>query len=497
MENYPLVSVIIPVYNMEAYLEETVRSVQASTYSSWEVILVDDGSKDQSLAVARRLAEGDPRIHVYAQPNRGVAAARNQAISKALGVYIFPLDADDRIAPDYLEKAIRIAEQDQSVKCVTCRAEFFGDRSGEWKLPAYTRSLLARKNMLPASALFRKSDWERMGGYDESIIAREDWAFWIGVLKDEGEVVRLPDTGLYYRIRGGSKRVLDRSLKKHVIDTLNRKYADFFFRELGGPLRYQRSWSRVINFFSRLVHPVKAFIHPRYAEMGNWLFQLPARFGQEGVCLYKGRNELREVSAGGKTVVVKSYKRPHLFNRLAYAYLRSSKAERAYQYACMFREKGIGTPEPVGYLTRGRAGLFDKSYFVSLKSDCPYTYRDFATRRFTRQTEILQAIGQVTARMHEAGIYHEDYSAGNILFRDDLPEIKIEIIDLNRLSFGKIDLEKGCKNFERLPGCDEMLSVMATAYAEARGFDPQQCLSLIQQYVNEELAYRQKKAQTV
>ena len=277
MEQKPLVSVVIPVYNMEAYLEETVRSVQASTYPSLEIILMDDGSKDQSLAVARRLAEEDPRIHVYTQPNGGVAAARNHAISKASGIYIFPLDADDRIVADYIEKAVEVAEKDSSVKCVTCRAEFFGARSGEWKLPRYTRSLLARKNMLPASALFRKSDWKRIGGYDETIIAREDWAFWIGVLKDGGEVVRLPETGLYYRIRNYSKRVSDRSLKKHVIDVLNQKYADFFFWELGGPLRYQRSWSRVINFFSRLIHPMKAFIYSRYAEMGNWLFQLPAR----------------------------------------------------------------------------------------------------------------------------------------------------------------------------------------------------------------------------
>lgn len=497
MEQKPLVSVVIPVYNMEAYLEETVRSVQASTYPSLEIILMDDGSKDQSLAVARRLAEEDPRIHVYTQPNGGVAAARNHAISKASGIYIFPLDADDRIVADYIEKAVEIAEKDSSVKCVTCRAEFFGARSGEWKLPRYTRSLLARKNMLPASALFRKSDWKRIGGYDETIIAREDWAFWIGVLKDGGEVVRLPETGLYYRIRNYSKRVSDRSLKKHVIDVLNQKYADFFFRELGGPLRYQRSWSRVINFFSRLIHPMKAFIYPQYAEMGNWLFQLPAHFEEEGVCIYKGRNELREVSIGNKTFVVKSYKRPHLLNRFVYAYVRPSKAERACLYARMFREKGIGSPEPVGYLTRGSAGLFDKSYFVCLKSECPYTYRDFATRTFSRQTEILRAIGRITARMHDAGFYHEDYSAGNILFRDDLPEIQIEIIDLNRLSFGKIGLEKGCKNFERLPGSDEMLSVMAEAYAEARGFNAQECLALIRKYVDEELDYRKKKAQTV
>lgn len=497
MENNPLVSVIIPVYNMEAYLEETVRSVQASTYSSLEIILMDDGSKDQSLTVAHRLAEGDPRIHVYTQPNGGVSEARNQAIARANGSLILPVDADNTIHPDFIAEAVRELQRSDEVKVVCPRSDFFGDRSGEWVLPPFSLHLLARKNIMDTCAMYRKSDWERVHGYCREIIAREDWEFWIAVLKNGGKVVKLPDIRLHYRVRNQSKRVGDRRLKRHVVDTLNQRHADFFFRELGGPLRYQRSWSRVINFFSRLIHPMKAFIHPKYADMGNWLFQLPVHFEKEGVCIYKGRNELREVSVGDKIVVAKSYKRPHLFNRLAYAYLRSSKAERAYQYACMFREKGIGSPEPVGYLTKGSAGLFDKSYFVCLKSDCPYTYRDFTTRKFPRQVEILQAIGRVTARMHEAGFYHEDYSAGNILFRDDLSEIKIEIIDLNRLSFGKIDMEKGCKNFERLPGSDEMLSVMATAYAEARGFDAQQCLSIIRKYVDKELAYRQKKAQIV
>ena len=107
--------------------------------------------------------------------------------------------------------------------------------------------------MLPIFSLYRRSDWERIGGYCEDIIAREDWEFWIAMLKDGGRVVRLPEVGLYYRVRPQSKRVSDRALKHHVIDTLNRRHPEFFERELGGPLRYRRSWSRVINFFSKVV----------------------------------------------------------------------------------------------------------------------------------------------------------------------------------------------------------------------------------------------------
>ena len=191
MEQQPLVSVVIPVYNMEAYLEETVRSVQASTYSSLEIILMDDGSKDQSLAVARRLAEEDPRIHVYTQPNGGVSEARNQAIARAKGSLILPVDADNTIHPAFIAEAVRELLRSDEVKVVCPRSDFFGDRRGEWVLPPFSLHLLARKNIMDTCAMYRKADWERVHGYCREIIAREDWEFWIAVLKNGGKVVRL------------------------------------------------------------------------------------------------------------------------------------------------------------------------------------------------------------------------------------------------------------------------------------------------------------------
>ena len=131
------------------------------------------------------------------------------------------------------------------------RAEFFGDRTGEWKLQDFDINLLARKNFIPITAVYRKIEWEKAGGYCEEIIAREDWEFWISVLKNGGKVVKLPQVLLFYRFRQNSKRVSDRKLKHHVIDTLNKRHPEFFERYLGGPLRYNRSWSRVINRLTR------------------------------------------------------------------------------------------------------------------------------------------------------------------------------------------------------------------------------------------------------
>lgn len=477
----PLVSVVIPVYNMEEFLEETLDSVLSSDYPNFEVIVMDDGSKDRSLEIAESYKSRYENVRVYTQANSGVATARNHAISKAGGVYILPVDADNRISKELIHSAVDILESDPEVKVVCPRAEFFGDRSGEWVLPPFSLSLLARKNMMDTCAVYRKSEWERIGGYCAEIVAREDWEFWISMLKDGGKVVKLPEIGLFYRVREQSKRVIDRLLKKHVIDVLNRRHPDFFERELGGPLRYQRSWSRLINRISRIIHPRRVFVGDDFQDLSSFVRVLPVHFENGGTLIYEGRNKLKEFEIHGRKLIVKSYQLPHLINRIVYNSFRASKARRSYQYAQMLRKAGIGSPAPVGFYSTGTWLLFGRSYFVSLKSECPYTYRNLLEETFTGDKEkVLRAIARTTAALHENGFLHKDYSGGNILFRETDKGIEVEIIDLNRMRFGKVDIETGCKNFERLPGTHEMFVILADEYAKVRGFDADRCLELIE-----------------
>jgi serine/threonine protein kinase len=123
--------------------------------------------------------------------------------------------------------------------------------------------------------------------------------------------------------------------------------------------------------------------------------------------------------------------------------------------------------------------LFDKSYFVSKKSSCPFEYRDLFKQTFQNETSILKAIARTTAMLHENGFLHKDYSGGNILFKETDGEIQVEIIDLNRMSFGKINMRTGCKNFERLNGNEHIYSVLGEEYANVRGFDKEKCIRLI------------------
>jgi len=478
-ENIPLVSVVIPVYNAAQFLEETLRSVLASTWTATEIILVDDGSTDASPAIVDRYVAQYDRVSLLRQSHAGVAAARNRAIAAARGEYILPVDADDCISPEYIALAVAAISESADIKVVYSAADFFGDRSGRWRLPAFLIRRLARKNMIPVCGMYRKADWTRAGGY-RTDVGREDWVFWISILKDGGRAVRLNHTGLHYRIQTVSKRKRDRKQLKHTIDILNELYPDFFLRELRGPLRYRRTLSRWINLCCGWIHARKIVLHPAFNSLLPFTLRLPSAFGrQEGEVMCRGRNELRSFHQDGYELVVKSYKHPNALNAVVYGFLRESKAERAYHHALRLLGGGVGTPEPVCFLTCRRYFLFGDSYLITLRSTCPYTYRDLASRTFDRRNEILEAIARTTARMHECGFLHRDYSAGNILFDDAPGVIPVEIVDLNRMSFGSVGLEKGCRNFERLPATDDMIAVMGACYAAERGFDPALCIAVM------------------
>ena len=108
----PLVSVIIPAYNVEAYVEAAVRSVLDQTLADIEVIVVDDGSKDATGEILDRMAQDDPRLTALHVQNGGAPAARNLAIDRACGRYLVFVDADDECAPTMLERLAQIMDRD-------------------------------------------------------------------------------------------------------------------------------------------------------------------------------------------------------------------------------------------------------------------------------------------------------------------------------------------------------------------------------------------------
>lgn len=252
-----LVSVVIPCYNQGKYLSETISSVLASTYNHFEIIIVNDGSTDGSLEIAEGFQKLYDNIKVVNQTNQGVSVARNNGIKIASGVYLLLLDGDDLISPDYLEKSIEVLDTNQRVKVVYCQAmKFSGDKSYHWKLKAFNLYNLAINNMIFISAVIRKSDVDSIGGFSEDMqYGREDWEFWIKMLKNGGEVIQLPIIGFYYRLTQGSRRksTLSSANKKKEREYLNQKHQDLFLSQLNGPLRKMRSKSKLFNTLLRKI----------------------------------------------------------------------------------------------------------------------------------------------------------------------------------------------------------------------------------------------------
>ncbi len=245
----PLVSVIVPMYNTQDYIQETLTSILDSSYRPIEVIVMDDGSKDDSLIIAQRFAQSHPECKVLTQTNQGVSIARNNAIRAAKGEYILPVDSDDKITPSYIEHAVQAIHQHDDIRIVGCRGWKFGDADSEWKFPDYEPSIMARRNIIPVTSLYRRKDWEIVGGYCEQEIFMEDWDFWLSLLELGGTYLKLNEIGIYYRIRSGSRWSVAKNNKHKVIDALNARHPEFMKRYWNGPLHYHHSWSKWINLF--------------------------------------------------------------------------------------------------------------------------------------------------------------------------------------------------------------------------------------------------------
>lgn len=475
------VSVVVPIYNMQRYLAETIDAILASDYDHFELILMDDGSKDDSLAIAQAYAQKDERIKVYHQENGGASSARNHAIRLAKGPYILPVDADNSITPGYIRAAAAYLDEHPEVKVVSCEVEYCGDKSGPMHFVPFSLPMLARKNMIDNCAMYRKADWEACGGYAEHIKGREDWAFWIAMFKQGGDFYRLPMLGFYYRVHANSKRIATQKRKHQLIQALNELHPEFYEAMLGGPLHEHRSWSKFLNACYRFWHPRKWKTAKNYQHLEYFVKSLPRQFAyNKGEVIYQGRNELRQFEIDGRSYVVKSFQRPNIINRIAYGWLRKSKAQRSFEYAEKLLSLNIQTPQPVAYYQERCCLLFNKSYYVSLASEKKIHFKDIDSLNDEQKTCFLQAVGKLTARLHEAGIYHKDYSGGNILvsFTQNTGKLQaeLELLDLNRMRFGTVSLDKACANFDRFHVCEEDIKTMLQAYAEERQLNWETCL---------------------
>jgi glycosyltransferase involved in cell wall biosynthesis len=236
-----LVSVIIPAYNEAATVERTISSVLNQTYSDLEVLVVDDGSTDETAALVQRMADLDHRIRLLQKANGGLVSARNCGISHAQGEFIAPLDADDLWHPEKIKKQLKVARsRGDHVGLVYCwsRAIDEHDRVLFDITPCALRdnvyAALITRNFLPSGApLVRRRCVEEVGGYDATLSSRgaaccEDLKFNLDIA-ERYDFDLVPEFLLAYRLHGGSMSTnYDSMLRSHqvVVDEVRERHPE-------------------------------------------------------------------------------------------------------------------------------------------------------------------------------------------------------------------------------------------------------------------------------
>jgi glycosyltransferase involved in cell wall biosynthesis len=206
--------VIVPAYGVAHLVGEALESLRAQSLAEWECAVIDDGSPDDVAgAVAPFLA--DPRIRFLATDNRGVSAARNRAVAATRAPYIALLDGDDLLRPDYLARTVAALDADADARLATCNARLFGAVASERCCvgakqgtgDGTTGSLgdvLDRSFNVYIGSTFRRADFERVGGFDETMTHAEDFDFWVRLLLEGGHARYIDEVLGEYRVRPNS-----------------------------------------------------------------------------------------------------------------------------------------------------------------------------------------------------------------------------------------------------------------------------------------------------
>lgn len=266
----PKVSIVIPVFNTGRYLKKALRSATCQTYRDREVIVVDDGSTDATTRAILASAEARPGVTVLCTPNRGPARARNFGIEHSHGTYILPLDADDWLAPTFLEKTVPVLNAEPEVGVVFTWIGLAGRQHGTWRTGQFSLTELLTRCTIHVCSLYRREIWVQVGGYDPRFAeAFEDWDFWLSVATKRWQARCIPEVLAYYRRLPTGREISARGpdVKHRLVRSLVSKHRAAYDANLEHALAgmYDRlelaisSLERIYNF-----PPVRLFVWLRY-----------------------------------------------------------------------------------------------------------------------------------------------------------------------------------------------------------------------------------------
>ena len=217
------VSIIIPLYNHSAFVSTTIDSALGQKYKDFEVIVVNDGSTDDSLAVAKSYGN---RIVLLDQENQGPARARNNGVAASCGEFLFPLDSDDWIEPECLAKLVPKME-DKTVAIVSPDIQYFGLLHTRIPTRGLTLEIEMESNQICGNSLIRREAFIQTGGYNPRA-GYEDWNLWIDILKRGWKVATVPEPLFHYRIKSVSRSTQNGSKHAELCRQIRQLHPDLY-----------------------------------------------------------------------------------------------------------------------------------------------------------------------------------------------------------------------------------------------------------------------------
>ena len=211
----PAVSIITPLFNREKLVAATIESVVNQTFSNWEMIIVDDGSTDESFQIAENQSKIDNRIKVLHRADlpKGACTCRNEGLAKAEGRFVIFLDSDDLLKPECLENRLLHFEKNPACDFIVFLPEVFCEEPGDcdeiWgqTYEDYLSGFLEKPAWITISPIWKR-DWiERIGGWREGLPSYQDWELHIRALTNDPEFQVIPDVADAYLRRGDDTRI--------------------------------------------------------------------------------------------------------------------------------------------------------------------------------------------------------------------------------------------------------------------------------------------------
>ena len=224
----------------------------------------------------------------------------------------------------------------------------------------------------------------------------------------------------------------------------------------------------------------KYILNPNFQHFQKNLLNIEEIFSSSNETIHKARNELKIVELDGVKYVIKSFKKPHFLNRVIYTFFRQSKAKKSYLNAMQLFALSVETPTPVGVIEFFENALLSKSYFISLYQPYDFTIREVIHHTIKEYKTVLKEFALFTVKVHKQGVWHEDYSLGNILISQDKEFYSFSLVDINRMKFTHISAQKGLSNLNKLWFRDEEdMKIVASTYAKKRGFDEEKAFEIL------------------